>query len=187
MSEIKELMARIAEGDDDAQAELEKLFADKDSAAARDKALTAREMRLKTDAALKAKFPRALKAYEADDLNLPEDLSDDALVAALTAKEAKLEAMGVPAPTVPVDDPPAVVKDPAQAWATQRGNTGPGTQQPESAEPALREHLEQGSTVRQIVDDIHALHREGHGRGLGAFHDTITRDYESEAHPNSVI
>ena len=191
MAEIAELLALVAEGDEDAIAEVTKLFASKDSAAVKDKAVMARELKIKTDAELRGKYPRAIRAYDADDLTLPDDLSDSALEKALAAKEAKLEALGVPAaatPTAPDGEP---VTDPAQAWATNRGPSGPGHQTPESAEPKLREHLEAGASVAEIVKDIHALHREGHGRGLdptgrGAFHASITQDYESEPHPNSI-
>lgn len=183
MADLDELLADL---DDDVAAQIRDQFKAKEEAAAKANAESNRVLKLKTDADLRSKYPRAIRAYEADDLTLPDDLSDEALVAALAAKEKKLEAMGVPAgeepPKAEAEEP---VEDPAKALSGQSKVQSPTDLQPESAEPGMRKLMEEGGSTRDFVRQMHALHREGRV-GEGAMRDIIA-DYEADPHPDSVI
>ena len=86
MTDIKELIARIAEGDDDAAAELEKVMADKDKAVANSQLLRDRDKKVANDATFREKFPRAMAAHDKGRLTLPDDPSDEALLLASRVK-----------------------------------------------------------------------------------------------------
>lgn len=134
---VDELLELIEAGDDEAKEELRNVLAvSKQEAASR-----ARELRLKTDNALKDRYPRALRAYEKGRLKLGGDLSDDDLIAALADKEEELAELGVPLGDALVpsgntgsgddtddgtDDESA--PDPAKALAGGRAASSPGGQ-----------------------------------------------------------
>jgi hypothetical protein len=76
---IDELLALAAEGDDQASQEIRERFA----SAEREKAIVARDLKLKTDATLKERYPRALRAYEKGRLRLTDDIDEAAMLEAL--------------------------------------------------------------------------------------------------------
>jgi len=132
---IDELLALVSEGDEDAQAEIRERFA----SAEREKAIVARDLKLKTDATLKERYPRALRAYEKGRLRLTDDMDEAAMLEALKDKEEELAELGVavePAAAAPVAAPeggevpvkPVEDDDPAKALSGARGAGSPGGQ-----------------------------------------------------------
>lgn len=132
---IDELLALVSEGDEDAQAEIRERFA----SAEREKAIVARDLKLKTDATLKERYPRALRAYEKGRLRLTDDMDEAAMLEALKDKEEELAELGVavePAAAAPAATPegggapvkPVEDDDPAKALSGARGAGSPGGQ-----------------------------------------------------------
>jgi hypothetical protein len=130
---IDELLALVSEGDEDAQAEIRERFA----SAEREKAIVARDLKLKTDATLKERYPRALRAYEKGRLRLTDDMDEAAMLEALKDKEEELAELGVSVePVAPAATPegedvpvkPVEDDDPAKALSGARGAGSPGGQ-----------------------------------------------------------
>jgi hypothetical protein len=129
MSALDELLAELE--DPDLAEKVKGMFTAQEEVMAQRQAIMDRDAKVsKEKAKLAQKFPRAMVAFEKGRLTLPDDPSDDALVAALKAKEEELEDLGVPiqgaAPstkqTAEVDE-----DDPADSWgqdiSSGRGDT----------------------------------------------------------------
>jgi hypothetical protein len=130
---VDELLALAAEGDEEAQAEIKNLFSSKE----REATIAKRDLKLKTDATLRDRYPRALRAWDKGKLKLTEDMTEDALIDALKDKEDEYAELGVPvgdpsaAPPTPVVEPVASgesASDPAQALAGGKAASSPGGQ-----------------------------------------------------------
>jgi len=131
MPNLDELLERVAAGDDEAAAELKSLYASQ----AKTAAVAQRDLKLKTDSALRERYPRALRAWEKGKLKLGEDVDGDALVEALKEQEDFLAEMGVPVEVAttkaPVVETPASgdgANDPAEALSGAVGASSPGGQ-----------------------------------------------------------
>lgn len=128
MSDLDELLAEI--DDPDVAEKVKAKFTEQEGIMAKRQAIMDRDAKVaKEQAKLAQKFPRAMTAYQKGRLTLPDDPSDDALVAALKAKEEELEDLGVPivgtAPSAPA--PVVDEEDPAGVWgqdiSSGRGDT----------------------------------------------------------------
>jgi hypothetical protein len=126
---IDELVELIQAGDEDAAGELKSLLGSKD----REAAVAKRDLRLKTDATLRERYPRALRAFDKGKLKLADDLDESALVEALRESENDLAELGVPIDLNPVPQTPsevvgemAVETDPAKALSGGRAASSPG-------------------------------------------------------------
>lgn len=128
---IDELIQLAAEGDEEAQTELKARF----DLAQQGKSQAERTLKLKTDTALRERFPRALTAWEKGYVNIPDGLDDTALADALRAEETKLADLGVPIETQVTQTTPvvedgegnvAVTVDPAQALSGGKAASSPG-------------------------------------------------------------
>jgi hypothetical protein len=129
---IEDLIALAGEGDEDAQAEIKKRF----DAMSQGEASAKRDLTLKTDAKLRERYPRALRAWELGKVKL-DGLSDEALTDALREKEDEYAQMGVPIETSAAVQVSAVaaseggvgdvpVVDPAAALSGGRAASSPG-------------------------------------------------------------
>ena len=125
MSDLEDLLAEI--DDPDVAEKVKAKFTEQEAVMTKRQALMDRDAKVqKEQAKLAQKFPRAMTAFSKGRLTLPDDPSDDALVAALKAKEEELEDLGVPivgAPTAaPVAEP-----DGSEVWgedvSSGRGDT----------------------------------------------------------------
>jgi len=123
MPTIQELVQLVAEGDEEAQEQLVKALAEKDQRISS----AERDLKLKTDKALRERYPRAFRAYDRGKLDL-HTLDDDELVSALEAKENEYAELGVPLSDVVEIEPGAVTPtpDPAQALVGGGATSGPG-------------------------------------------------------------
>jgi hypothetical protein len=128
---IDELLALAAEGDEEAQTEIRTRF----QAVERDKAVAARDLKLKTDPKIKERYPRALRAYEKGKLTFTDDQDEAAVLEALRDQEDYLAEMGVPVETSASTPVVAAVvesgdgaNDPAQALSGGRAASSPGGQ-----------------------------------------------------------
>lgn len=131
MPNLDELLERVAAGDDEAAAELKSLYASQ----AKTAAVAQRDLKLKTDSALRERYPRALRAWEKGKLRLGEDVDGDALMEALREKEEEYAEMGVPVETKATATPPVATPaggdgadDPAEALSGAVGASSPGGQ-----------------------------------------------------------
>ena len=126
MSTLDDLLSQI--DDPDLAEEFKKYTEGITSEADKKVGVAARDAKVaREQAALAKKFPRAmLVAYPKGKLILPDDTSDEALIAALKEKEEELADMGVPIPGGGAPPtPPAEDTDGSSAWgedpATGRG------------------------------------------------------------------
>jgi hypothetical protein len=140
-----------------------------------------RDLTLAKSAELREKFPRAMSAYDKGYLNLGDDTSDTATLAALAAKEQELLDMGVGVASPEPAEPEAPTGD---VFGAARGAASPGQTQGPDTLARLVETMEAGKG-RDIVPAIHAAIADGH-RGWGAFSDLVEQ-YQAPAHPNSVM
>lgn len=133
---LEELLVLAAEGDEEAQAEIKERFAAKE----REHLSAKRDLRLKTDATLRERYPRALRAWEKGRLKITDDMTEDDLIEALREKEDELAELGVPlseqtakatpeeAITAGSAEKAASEDDPAKALAGARASSSPAGQ-----------------------------------------------------------
>lgn len=130
---VDELLALAAEGDEEAQAEIKNLFSSKE----REASIAKRDLKLKTDATLRDRYPRALRAWDKGKLHLTDDMTEDALVDALRDKEEEYAELGVPVGDPSTSPPAPVVEsvateastdDPAKALTGGKAASSPGGQ-----------------------------------------------------------
>jgi hypothetical protein len=130
MATIQELIQLVAEGDEDAQEQLNQALA----RLQQDKVAAERDLKLKTDKTLRDRYPRALRAFDRGKLVLTADMDDDQVIQALQAKEDEYAELGVPLEPVvetnpTVEAPAGAVQrqeDPANALSGGTGSSGPG-------------------------------------------------------------
>jgi hypothetical protein len=124
---IDDLLELVAAGDEEAGGRLKAMLGSKD----REAAILKRDIRLKTDATLRERYPRALRAYDKGKLKLTDDMDDNSLVDLLKEVESDYAEMGVPveahtaASGTPVE-PVVVASDPALALSGGRAAGSPG-------------------------------------------------------------
>ena len=141
MTELDDLLADI--DDPDVSEKIKAAFNAKDEALAQRQALMDRNAKVQREQGkLAAKFPRAMLAYNKGRFTLPEDASDDALVAALKAKEEELEDLGVPVTQQAATETP-VESDPAAAWGEDL-STGQGDTTTQDLFNQFRDSIESG-------------------------------------------
>jgi hypothetical protein len=97
MPELEDLIAVLEEEDPDTAQKLRERL-DQVDELSRMLKLKERDLKLATDKTLKEKYPRAMLALEKGRLRLPDDPSDEALLAVLKDKEEELADFGVVPP-----------------------------------------------------------------------------------------
>ncbi len=132
MATIEELLQLAAEGDEDAQEQIKRLFNEKDQKVAN----AERDLKLKTDDKLRERYPRAIRAWEKGRLKLGDDLNETDLLDILKDKEDEYAELGVPVETktetevvpAPTDGDGVVItdNDPAKALSGGKGPSSPG-------------------------------------------------------------
>ncbi len=164
MSDLDDLLAEI--DDPDVAEKVKAKFTEQEGIMAKRQAIMDRDAKVaKEQAKLAQKFPRAMTAYQKGRLALPDDPSDDALVAALKAKEEELEDLGVPASPAPLIDAARGrdddEEDPAGVWgqdiSSGRGDTT--TQDLNRQIIELAESGDHGSRL-DIIAKVAALNAE---------------------------
>ncbi len=177
MSDINDILADL---DPDQAEAIKAAFKAKDDEGARQIALAQRDKRLATDKSLRSKYPLAASAFDEGDLTLPDDLSDDALEAALKGKQERLERMGLKPPAAGEE----TEGDGAAAFGEPRGAAAPGAD-PVSALHAVEAAItgDQKLSDRAFIRELHKLQKEP--GGAEKIND-LKLTYQAEAHPNSV-
>jgi len=188
LADIDELLARVAEGDEEAQAELKKLYSDRDKAVETQKQLRDRDKKIANDPSFREKFPRAMAAYDKGRLALPDDPSDEALSAALKAKEDELIDIGFEVPKsadakaegeASVEEKP----DPAKAWEGTSGAHSPGELHPDDGVNEVEKAMTEPIGSREWANILYKANREGQQNRLVE----IREAYQPDPHPDSVV
>ena len=185
MTDIKELIARIGEGDDEAAAELEKVMAGKDQTIANVELLRERDKKVANDATFREKFPRAMAAHDKGRLTLPDDPSDEALLLALQGKEDELKDIGfeVPTPEEPAEAKVEEDKSGAAAWSGSPGPHSPADLHPDTAIHEIETAMTEPIASREWAEKLYRANREGDQSKIG----DLREAYQPDAHPDSVV
>lgn len=119
MSKLEDLLAQL---DDEAAEAIKAEFLAAQSKAAR----LERDLNVTKKGEFREKFPRAMAAYDKGRVSLPDDPSDDALLAFLKAKEEEYEDLGVPIPGATGRQEAEDEGDPSAAFGAPVGGGAPG-------------------------------------------------------------
>jgi len=144
---VDELIELAASGDEEAAQALKNLYLAKE----REAAEAARNLKLKTDTALRERYPRALRAFDKGFLKIDGSMTDDDMTAMLAAKEEEYAALGAgldPAPT-------------PQASAPSDGGEATGDQDPAKALGGARSASSPGGQPRDLVGEAISLYKKG--------------------------
>ena len=190
---LAELIELVEAGDEAAKEELRNLVGRKEQDAAK----AARELKLKTDATLRDRYPRALRAYDRGKLQLAIDLDDAGVVEALKEQEEYLAEMGVPlefqaapAPTGEEGEEDVPVKateaDPAKALAGGKAASSPGAPPRDYVSEAIQGY-KHGTTKADINKAHQALVLLNQNPATRARVKEITRELEAQPIVSNLI
>jgi hypothetical protein len=191
VSELDDLLAELE--DDETAEKIKAAFkAQEDQMAARQAKMDRDSKVTKEQAKLTQKFPRAMLAFEKGKFVLPDDPSDDALMAALKDKESELEDLGVPVPGAKAEPtpPPKAEEDsdPAEAWGKDIGS-GRNEQTALGLVEKLRDTFtkgEYGSSV-EAIGVIGEMLKKGHVDDYNAFIEDMHPKYPVGMGPGSQL
>ena len=181
MSELDDLLAEI--DDPDVAEKVKAKFDEQNAVMAKRQALMERDAKVRQEQArLAQKFPRAMVAFNKGRFALPDDPSDDALVAALKAKEEELEDLGVPASVgkSSVQEPASATgePDPASAWGEDI-STGRGDTQTLDLMAQFAEKVESGDQLDRLdaISILSAINAQAQQSGDFSNLDALNQQY----------